>query len=122
MWLAESLNIEFNNVRFCFERAIVSGFGNFDFFPRTRQAVFTEIVFRSKPRPVYDWVMKETAPGVVHLADMDMRGMQENKFKAIWYGSFDSTEKVLGHKPDLKSAARTTFAIPLDLWLNQKVE
>lgn len=94
----------------------MTGFGSFDFFPKTRQAVFVEIVFRTKPRPDYDWVMKETPTGIIHLADMDMKGMRENQFKALWYGSFDNTENVLGHKPDLRSAAKTTFAIPLELW------
>ena len=94
----------------------MTGFGGFDFLPETRQAVFTEIVFRSKPRPDYDWVMKEAPPGIIHLADMDMKGMRENQFKALWYGSFDKTENILGHKPDLRSAARTTFLMPLNLW------
>ncbi|PIP55853.1 MAG: hypothetical protein CO183_00085 [Candidatus Zambryskibacteria bacterium CG_4_9_14_3_um_filter_42_9] len=94
----------------------VTGFGGFDFFPKTRQAVFTEIVFRTKPRPDYEWVMKETPHGIIHLADMDMKGMRENQFKALWYGFFDNTENILGHKPDLRSAAKTTFAVPLELW------
>lgn len=98
----------------------VTGFGNFDFLPKTRQAIFTEIVFRCKPRPNYEWVMKETPEGVIHLADMDMKGISENHFKALWYGSFDNTEKRLGGKPDLQSAAKTTFAIPVHLWLKSK--
>lgn len=94
----------------------VTGFGGFDFFPKTRQSVFTEITFRVKPRPSYESVMKEAPLGVIHLADMDMKGMGENQFKSLWYGSFDSAEKILGHKPDLRSAAKTTFSVPLDLW------
>lgn len=94
----------------------VTGLGGFSFLPKTRQAVFTEIVFRCKPRPEYEWVMKEAPENVLHLADMDMKGISENKFKALWYGSLDNTEKVLGHKPDLRSAAKTTFAVPLHLW------
>ena len=47
---------------------------------------------------------------------MDMKGMSENRFKSLWYGSFDRTEHLLGHKPDLRSAAKTTFAIPAQLW------
>ena len=94
----------------------LSGFGGFDFLPKTRQAVFTEIVFRTKSRPQYDWVMKETPEGVIHLADMDMKGMGEHKFKSLWHGSFATTEEVLGKKPDLRSAAKTTFAVPYKLW------
>lgn len=94
----------------------VTGFGSFDFLPKTRQAVFTDITFRSKPRPAYEQVMKEAPEGVIHLADMDMKGMKENKFKSLWYGSFDATEDILGQKPDLRSAAKTTFAVPINLW------
>ena len=94
----------------------MTGFGNFDFFPKTRQSVFTKIMFRSKPRPHYKKMMKKSPEGIVHLADMDMKGMSDNKFKSLWYGSFDNTENILGHKPDLKSAAKTTFAVPLSMW------
>jgi len=93
----------------------VTGFGSFDFFPETRQATFVEIVFRTKPRPDYATVMKEAPVGVLHLADLEMKGMGKNKFMSLWYGSLDNTEKVLGCKPDLRSAAKTTFAIPLAL-------
>jgi len=98
-------------------KSFVTGLGCFDFLPKTRQAFFTEIVFRSKPRPDYEWVMKAAPPGIIHLADMDMKGMRENQFKALWNGSFDKTGNILGHKPDVRSAARTTFAVPLKLWL-----
>jgi hypothetical protein len=94
----------------------VTGFGGFDFLPKTRQSVFTEITFRSKPRPNYTKVMKDSPENVVHLADMEMHGMGENKFKSLWYGSLDNTEKVLGHKPDLRSAAKTSFSVPVELW------
>jgi len=98
----------------------ITGLGGFTFLPKTRQSVFTEIVFRSKPRPDYKWVMKEVSKEILHLADMDMKRMKENKFKSLRYGSFDNTEKVLGHKPDLRSAAKTTFSIPLHLWNDVK--
>ncbi len=94
----------------------VTGFGSFDFLPKTRQTVFTEITFRSKPRPPYEWVMKEAPEGVIHLADMDMKGMSENQFKSFWFGSFAHVEEILGQSPDLRSAAKTTFAIPVELW------
>jgi hypothetical protein len=61
-------------------------------------------------------VMKEAPPDTLHVADMDLLGISENKFKALWYGSFDRTEAVLGHKPDLRSAAKTTFVVPTRIW------
>lgn len=59
---------------------------------------------------------ERSSADVLHLADMDMKGMGENQFKSLWYGSFAKVEDILGSKPDLRSAAKTTFAIPLDLW------
>jgi hypothetical protein len=107
-------------VRVGTEDSWVAGFGNYKFLPKTRQAVFTELTFRTKKRPVFDMVMKEAPPDTLHVADMDLLGINENKFKALWYGSFDKTEAVLGHKPDLQSAAKTTFVIPTGLWEKSK--
>jgi hypothetical protein len=60
--------------------------------------------------------MKAAPEGVIHLADMEMKGMGEKQFKALWFGSFSKVQGILGQKPDLRSAAKTTFAIPLGLW------
>lgn len=94
----------------------VTGFGDFYFLPKTRQAPFTEIVFRSKPRPDYSIVMKEAPPDVLHLADLDVGSMKKSKFKALWFGSFETTERLLGQKPDLRSAAKTTYSVPIRIW------
>jgi hypothetical protein len=91
----------------------ISGFGPFDFFPVTRQSPFTEITFRVKPRPRYKWVMKKAPENVIHLADLDLLGLAEALFKKMWHASLERTEHLLGHKPDLKSAAKTTFSIPI---------
>lgn len=96
-------------------RSYVTGFGNFSFLPKTRRTPFVEIVMRVKPRPNYEYVFKEAPVGVIHLADLDMRGMGRDKLQGLWDGSFVQTQKVLGEKPDLRSAARTTFSIPLHL-------
>ncbi len=97
----------------------VTGFGPFDFLPATRRAPHVELTMRINPRPHYNVVMKEAPSGVIHLADMDMKSMRQKKFLALWNGSFINTEKILGHKPDLRSAARTTFAIPKVIWERQ---
>jgi hypothetical protein len=94
----------------------VTGFANLDFLPATRRAPFTEITVRVKPRPKYEFVFKEAPAGILHLADMDMVGMHRDKLWELWHNSFIQTETMLGEKPDLRSAARTTFSLPLDLY------
>lgn len=93
----------------------VSGFGKFDFFPKTRRAPYSEITFRVKPRPPYQEVMKPAPRGIVHLADMKMKIKKRQVFQDCWNQSFVNTEKILGHKPDLRSAAKTTFSVPSGL-------
>ena len=98
----------------------ILGFGGFDFLPKTRQSLFTEIVFRCKPKPEYRQEMKESEKGVLHIAHMYMQGMRENKFKSLWYGSMNHVEEILGRDSDLRSKARTTFAIPVALYQELK--
>ena len=91
----------------------LTGFGHFDFFPTTRQTPFVEITFRIKDRPNYEWVMKKSPQDVLHLADMDMKGIQIDQFENLWNSSLNNTKKILGHKPNFISAAKTSFSIPL---------
>ena len=93
----------------------VSGFGHFDCFPKTRQTVYTEITFRVKKRPNYAKLMKKSPPSVIHLADMDMLGIADEIFKKMWYSSLGRTAQLLGHTPDIRSAAKTTFVLPSNI-------
>ncbi len=94
----------------------VSGFGPFEFLPRTRQAPYTEISFRVKPRPNYKWFMKPPIANIIHLADMEMNSITKDIFSKWWQASLDNTRKILGHPPNLKSAAKTTYSIPQTLF------
>ena len=94
----------------------VSGFGNYDFLPETRRTPYTEITFRVKPRPNYKWVMKKSPADVTHLADLDMLGITKATFLRLWSLSLHNTAIRLGHKPDLKSAAKTTYSIPHQIY------
>lgn len=89
----------------------ISGFGPFAFFPITRQAPHTEIAFRVKDRPHYDRSMKESPPGVIHLADLNV-GVTWAVFQTMWKATMKQTKRLLGHEPDLRSAAKTTFVLP----------
>lgn len=97
------------------KKSFVTGFGDFDFLPRTRRAPCVELVTRVKPRPAYDFVFKEAPSDTLHLADLDMKGMDFEVMKQLWDNSFVQTEGILGAKPDLRSAARTTFSLPTSL-------
>lgn len=93
----------------------VTGFGDFKFLPKTRQTPYVELTMRVKPRPAYDFVFKEAPPNVVHLADLDMLGLKRERLWGLWNGSFAQTKSVLGDSPDLSSAAKTTYSIPMTL-------
>lgn len=93
-------------------RSWISGFGPFDYFPVTRRSPFVEIAVRVKPRPDYDWHLKKSPPGIIHLADMNMLGLSEKHLRKLWVVSFLRTKKLLGHNPDDESAAKTTFVVP----------
>lgn len=96
------------------EISFISGFGPFDYMPITRRTPNVSIVMRVGPRPVYDWHLKEPEPGILHVADMDMKGIPDRNLKRMWNNTFLRTAGLLGHKPDEESAAKTTFVVPLD--------
>lgn len=96
------------------DQSFVSGFGPFDYMPVTRRSPHTSIVMRVKERPSYDWNFKEPESGIIHVADMNMKGLSDRKLWRMWNNSFLTTAGLLEKKPDQESAAKTTFVIPLD--------
>lgn len=93
----------------------VAGFGPFEHFPATRQAPYTSIVVRVKDKPNYTKEIDKTPEGTLHVANMQIRGMKEHAFIKTNEQSYINTERVLGHKPDVFSAAKTTFSFPHNL-------
>lgn len=91
----------------------ITGMGPFEFLPVTRRASTTELIMRVKSRPNYAKVMKQAPTDVLHLADLDMRGIVDSLFKELWNLSLRNTARMLGHKPDLRAAAKTTFSFPI---------
>lgn len=91
----------------------VTGFGPFTCLPNTRRAPFTELALRVKPRPHFKFVMKAAQAGTIHLADMDLLGISECCFRRMWDASTYRVKRLLGAPADLKSAAKTTFALPV---------
>ncbi|MEQ1761093.1 MAG: hypothetical protein ABL986_22525 [Vicinamibacterales bacterium] len=96
--------------------SFVTGFGDYPFLPATRRAPTVEITTRVKPRPSYTFTFKSAPDNVIHLADLDMKGMAFERMQKLWDNSFVQTKRILGMKPNLKSAARTTFSIPMELF------
>lgn len=94
------------------DEAYISGFGPFEYMPVTRQTPHTAIVTRVGPRPEYEWYLKEPEEGLVHVADMNMKGVPDKGLERMWNNSFIRTAGLLGKKPDEESAAKTTFVIP----------
>lgn len=91
----------------------VSGFGPFDFLPKTRRSPFTELVFRVKDKPSYiKCIQPETPYDQLHVANLEVPYMTREEFTNAWTGSFKKTKEILGHKPDELTAAKTTFSIP----------
>lgn len=95
------------------EQSFISGFGPFEYMPVTRRAPYTSIVMRVKQRPLYEWNFKEPESGIIHVADMNMKGLGDRKLWRMWNNSFLTTAGLLEKKPDQESAAKTTFVIPL---------
>jgi len=92
----------------------VSGFAPLSFLPETRRAPCTELVFRVKNKQRYiKSIQPPTPENQLHVANLELPGISRNDFVKLWTGSFINTREKLGHKPDLLSAARTTFALPI---------
>lgn len=73
----------------------ISGFGPFDFLPKTRQAPFVEIAYRIKDRPEYDCVMKESPKNTLHLANINMGDISKEHFEIYSNASLENTKKIL---------------------------
>jgi len=92
----------------------VSGLAPLDFLPETRQAPCTELVFRVKNKQKYiKSVQPPTPHNQLHVANLELPDITRDGFTNLWIGSFVGTRQILGHQPDLLSAAKTTFAIPI---------
>jgi hypothetical protein len=74
---------------------------------KTRQSPYPMLSFCIKLPVVYH--AKVGFNGVLHLAHASVKGLSERAKEAMWNRSFLHTEKVIGHKPTIAEAAKTTF-------------
>ena len=78
-----------------------------DSHAKTRQTPNAELLFCVKlPKKRY---FKVGFKGVLHLAHASIEYLKEECLDKLWQGSFDKTEKILGHKPTINDAAKTTW-------------
>jgi hypothetical protein len=92
--------------------AWVMGFGPDESFPETRQAPFYELAIRTKSKSAEIFHRLNQDRGVAHLADFPLE-MPEHHWEHRWASTESRTRAILGHEPTAKSAARSTFSVPL---------
>lgn len=73
----------------------------------TRQSPESELLFCVKLPKKYYWRVGFT--GVLHLAHGSVEHIKEKALDIIWEGCFKRTRKLLGYKPTIKEAAKTTI-------------
>ena len=74
---------------------------------KTRQSPNAELLFCvALPTKYYS---KVGFKGVLHLAHASVAHIKESSLDKIWESCFNRTKKILGYKPTINEAAKTTF-------------
>lgn len=74
---------------------------------KTRQTPYSELLMCIKlPKKQY---FKVCFNGVLHLAHASVEHLKESILDKIWDSCFKRTKKILGYKPTVLEAAKTTF-------------
>lgn len=90
-------------------------FAPFTFFPNTRQSPITELSIRVKPKPEQIYPKLSQNRKNAHLADAPFF-LPETIVDSTWEATFTNTEYLLGYKPDLIAAAKTTISFEMGTW------
>lgn len=90
-------------------------FGEYPYFPLTRQSPITEIAIRIKPKPEKLFHRLNKDENAAHLADFPLP-YQDDVMEKTWKNTEKRTRYILGEEPNELSAARSTFVIPKSLW------
>lgn len=92
----------------------VMAFADLGSFPITRKSPITEVTIRVKPKPEEQFYRLTPSEKEAHLADLTIP--YETKIaERIWDNTLNRTRLILGEEPNIFSAAKTTFTLPLDL-------
>ncbi|MED4128862.1 hypothetical protein [Shouchella miscanthi] len=90
-------------------------FAPFTSFPNTRQSPITELAIRVKPKPEYIYPKLSQDRDKAHLADTPFV-LSDSKTDRTWEATFKNTEYLLGYKPNLIAAAKTTISFDINTW------
>ncbi|WP_338360103.1 hypothetical protein [Yeosuana marina] len=90
-------------------------FAPFDSFPKTRQSPITEIAIRVKPKPKEQFYRLTKGDDDAHLADLPIPHSVKVS-ERIWDNTLKRTAIILNEKPNIFSAAKTTFTLPAKYW------
>ena len=74
---------------------------------KTRQTPIPELCLCIK-LPV-KYAVQVGFKGILHLAHCSVEKMKERIINIMWNSSYKNTERILGHKPTIKEAAKTTY-------------
>jgi hypothetical protein len=93
--------------------------GPFEFFPATRQAPFTEIVVRLKPKSQSTYSKNNNDIGTAHIADIPiMHKYPEKQMNTLWTSTMNRVKLILGDERnnELRAKAKTTVTVPKKHW------
>ncbi|RQX43135.1 hypothetical protein [Staphylococcus warneri] len=93
----------------------VMTFAPLDSYPNTRQSPIFEIAIRVKEKNENIYKNLNQSRSDAHLADTPFY-LPESIVDSTWNATFKNTQYLLGQKPDLKSAAKTTLTVNLNKW------
>lgn len=74
---------------------------------KTRQSTHPMLSFTVKLPPVY--YVKVGFKGVLHLAHASVKRLTKRAADHLWNRSHEKTAEILGHRPTIREAAKTTF-------------
>jgi hypothetical protein len=74
---------------------------------KTRQSPYPMLMYCNKLGKAH--YIKVGFKGILHLAHAWIEGLKEKAWDTMWDRSYKQTEKILGHKPTIAEASKTTF-------------
>lgn len=83
-------------------------FAPLESYPNTRQSPIFEIAIRVKEKNQYIYKNLNQSRSDAHLADTPFY-LPDSIVDSTWNATFRNTQYLLGHKPDLKSAAKNSI-------------